>query len=251
VTYTPATNYTGADSFTFRASDATLTSTPATVSIIVTPVNDPPVAQAQSLTATDGNPLFITLSATDAETNALTYNLVSQPVNGRLLGTPPLLTYLPVKGLNGSDTFTFNAYDGALTGNTATVSIALVFIDSSSNGVPDSWEATYGLTNGINGANADPDGDGASNYAEYMAGTDPTNKASVFAVNLPQMTGSSNVVIKWSSVLYRFYTVQSATNLISGWNILTSNNIATPPLNIYTGTVNQAVPMFYRIRLDQ
>ena len=246
VTYTPATNYYGSDSFIFQASDGSLTSTPAMVSITVTPVNDPPVSSAQSLTATDGNPLFITLNATDAETNAVTYNLVSQPVNGHLLGTPPSLTYVPVRGLRGSDSFMFNANDGTATGNTATVSITLVFIDSSSNGIPDSWKSAYGVTD----ANADSDGDGESNYAEYMAGTDPTNKTSVFAINVQQIPGSSNVVFKWSSVQYHFYAVQAATNLVSSWSTLTSNNIATPPQNVYTGTYKQAVTTFYRIRLE-
>ncbi|NOU36456.1 MAG: tandem-95 repeat protein [Kiritimatiellaceae bacterium] len=247
ITYTPATNYYGSDSFAFRASDGVLTGNTATVSITVTPVNDPPVALAQSLTATDGIPVSVTLTATDAETNALTYNLVSLPVNGHLVGTPPSLTYIPVRGLNGSDSFTFNAFDGTVIGNTATVSISLVFIDSSSNGIPNSWKSAYGVTD----ANADPDGDGASNYAEYMAGTNPTNKTSVFAVNVPQLTGGTNVVIRWSSVQYRFYTVQMSSNLISGWNTLTSNNVATPPLNVYTTTVNQAGSGFYRVRLER
>jgi len=83
-----------------------------------------------------------------------------------------------------------------------------------------------------------------------MAGTDPTNKTSVFAVSLPQMTGGSNMVIRWSSVQYRYYTVQAATNLAVGWNTLASNCVATPPLNSYTGIYNQARSTFYRIRLE-
>src|SRR5205814_1972187 len=43
-TYTPAANYNGADSFTYRASDGQANSNVATVSIAVTPVNDAPVA---------------------------------------------------------------------------------------------------------------------------------------------------------------------------------------------------------------
>jgi hypothetical protein len=43
VTYTPALNYNGADSFTFKAYDGQAYSNIANVSITVTPVNDPPV----------------------------------------------------------------------------------------------------------------------------------------------------------------------------------------------------------------
>src|SRR5438046_6038491 len=47
VTYTPNTNYNGADSFTFTVSDRSLLAT-GTVSIAVTPVNDAPVATDDS-----------------------------------------------------------------------------------------------------------------------------------------------------------------------------------------------------------
>src|SRR5207244_11903277 len=53
VTYTPALNYNGPDSFTFTVKDATLVSTAATVTITVTPVTDPPVANAQSVTRSE------------------------------------------------------------------------------------------------------------------------------------------------------------------------------------------------------
>jgi len=41
-TYTPTANYSGADAFTYEANDGTLNSTPATVTITVNFVNDPP-----------------------------------------------------------------------------------------------------------------------------------------------------------------------------------------------------------------
>src|SRR5213076_2798618 len=40
--YTPALNYNGPDTFTYKANDGQADSAPATVSITVTPVNDPP-----------------------------------------------------------------------------------------------------------------------------------------------------------------------------------------------------------------
>ena len=42
LTYTPETDYNGADSFTFKVSDGMLESNVATVSITVNPVNDAP-----------------------------------------------------------------------------------------------------------------------------------------------------------------------------------------------------------------
>ena len=49
LTYTPAANYSGADSFTFKANDGALDSNVATVSITVTAVNDAPVASGQAV----------------------------------------------------------------------------------------------------------------------------------------------------------------------------------------------------------
>ena len=45
-TYTPAANFNGSDSFTFIASDASLDSNAATVTVTVTAVNDTPTADA-------------------------------------------------------------------------------------------------------------------------------------------------------------------------------------------------------------
>ncbi|MCX6854624.1 MAG: tandem-95 repeat protein, partial [Verrucomicrobia bacterium] len=50
-TYTPAANFNGTDSFTFRTHDGGFDSAPATVSITVTPVNDAPVLTLNSAVA--------------------------------------------------------------------------------------------------------------------------------------------------------------------------------------------------------
>jgi PKD repeat protein len=48
--------------------------------------------------------------------------------------------------------------------------------DSDLDGMPDAWEATYGLNpNFPNDAGYDKDGDGLTNLEEYQLGTDPTN----------------------------------------------------------------------------
>ena len=67
VTYTPSSNYSGTDSFTFTVSDGTTTSSAATVSITVNAVNDTPTATAQSVSGNEDATQSITLSGSDPE----------------------------------------------------------------------------------------------------------------------------------------------------------------------------------------
>ena len=125
LTYTPAPNFNGTDSFTFTASDAQGTSAPATVTLNVSPVNDPPFATAQSRTTAEDMPVAITLSGTDQDNEPLTFVITTQPSRGRLSGTPPALTYTPEADFHGADSFTFTASDGKVTSARATVSLTV------------------------------------------------------------------------------------------------------------------------------
>ncbi len=125
VTYKPATNYNGADSFTFKANDGTVDSNIATVSITVVAVNDPPVAKTQSVTTRINKAKAIALVATDIDADPLTYQIAAQPLQGTLSGTPPSVTYTPAVNYTGSDSFTFKANDGKADSNAAPVSITV------------------------------------------------------------------------------------------------------------------------------
>ncbi|MBI3879110.1 MAG: tandem-95 repeat protein [Verrucomicrobia bacterium] len=125
LSYLPATNYFGPDAFTFRVSDGSLTSTVATVSITVTPVNDAPVADAQAVSTFEDFAKAITLTGSDVEGSNLTYAIVAPPAHGSLSGTPPNVTYLPATNYFGTDSFTFKVNDGQLDSTPATVSLTI------------------------------------------------------------------------------------------------------------------------------
>ena len=125
LTYTPAANYNGADSFTFKVNDGQADSAPATVSITVTAVNHAPVANAQAVTTNEDTAKAITLTGSDVDGNPLTYSVVTQPGHGSLSGTAPNLTYTPAANYNGADSFTFKVNDGQADSAAATVSITV------------------------------------------------------------------------------------------------------------------------------
>jgi len=123
LSYTPAANYHGTDAFTFLANDGLADSNIATVSITVE--NSAPVAANQAVSVGANHSLSLTLAATDAEADALTYAVSSSPEHGTLSGTAPDLTYTPSANYRGTDAFTFKANDGTVDSNVATVSISV------------------------------------------------------------------------------------------------------------------------------
>ena len=136
-TYTPSANSNGSDSFTYEAINGSFTSAPATVSIQIAPVNDPPVASDLNLTTDEDTVLDGTLSATDVDSTTLTYHFLTLPKHGTVSqrissnwflyhGT---FSYTPNSNFNGTDSFTYSVSDGQSDSNTATVTIVVNPVD--------------------------------------------------------------------------------------------------------------------------
>src|SRR5439155_272846 len=111
--YTPATNFNGLDSFSYKANDGTVDSGVATVLITVDAVNDAPVAANDDgyTTAEDTELTVIApgvlANDSDVDGNSLSAVLVSSPSHGTLtLNSDGSLVYLPALNFNGIDTFT-------------------------------------------------------------------------------------------------------------------------------------------------
>ncbi len=81
--------------------------------------------------------------------------------------------------------------------------------DQNKNGLPDPWETRYGITD----ANADNDGDGQSNLAEYIANTNPNDAESALKILDGQYETDGHFTLTWSSVGGTRYRVQSSESL--------------------------------------
>lgn len=112
-------------------------------------------------------------------------------------------------------------------------------LDADNDGLPDVWEIQFfGSTNAVNGGvNDDWDGDTRWNIDEYIAGTDPTNSASIFTITQPGPS-PSGFVLHWNAISNRAYSVLWTDSLTNTFQALESN--ITPPQNSYTDTVHAA-----------
>ena len=112
--YTPAANFNGTDSFTYRANDGTDDSNPATVTITVNPVNDAPVAADDVATTDEDTTLTVTAPGvlandSDTEGSPLTGTLVSPPTSSSAFtfNADGSYSYTPAANFNGTDSFTY------------------------------------------------------------------------------------------------------------------------------------------------
>lgn len=127
-TYTPDPDKNGTDNFTFKASDGSAASPPATVTVTIDPQNDAPVSHAGTLVTNEDTPANGTLTASDTDGDPLTFSIASAPSGGAAVITDSstgTFTYTPDPERSGSDSFTFVATDGSASSEIATVSVTV------------------------------------------------------------------------------------------------------------------------------
>ena len=113
------------DGFVYYVEDAGgLVSATNWVSITLT--NTPPVAYAQALTNQAEAPSEITLAATDADGDTLSYQVASGPLRGTLTGTGSNLVYTSDNNWYGPDEFSFTVSDGWADSPAATVTLTVL-----------------------------------------------------------------------------------------------------------------------------
>ena len=164
-TYTPAPNYHGPDSFSYGISDGHGGTDTATVSITVTPVNDEPVANADTLTTPKDTPGTVNVLANDTDVDGDTLAFAGQThgAHGTVDCVASSCTYTPNPGYSGPDSFTYIISDGHGGMATGTVSVTVTAPPANQPPVADDEtltvaEDTSGDVNVLPG-DTDPDGD--------------------------------------------------------------------------------------------
>jgi hypothetical protein len=117
--------------------------------------------------------------------------------------------------------------------------------DFDADGLPDEWERLFLGSRDAAGAGTDSDGDGQDNISEFIAGTDPANAASCFAV-----TGAgqdaAGFVVEWYSVTDRTYSVMWAPEPGGDFQVLQTG--IEYPQGSCTDSVHSAESQgFYRV----
>jgi hypothetical protein len=133
LTYTPAANFVGTDTFTYTVRDQSGATSVGTITVQVTSVNDPPVANDDSLTARAGdNALFLNVLGNDtmAPDTGETLRVLSVSA-GSAGGTIAVASsgngvlYTPRLGFTGTETFTYTLSDGNGGTDTASVTVTV------------------------------------------------------------------------------------------------------------------------------
>ncbi|MDY7228677.1 Ig-like domain-containing protein [Hyalangium rubrum] len=141
VRFTPAANFHGTTSFTYTVSDGTSTDT-ATVTVSVTPVNDPPDAVNDAFTVgEDSAATMLDVLANDTSApdtgETLTVTQVTQPADGTVTFTADGVTFTPNANFNGTTSFTYRIVDGNGGTDTATVTVTVTPVNDPPDAVND------------------------------------------------------------------------------------------------------------------
>lgn len=136
---TPSNADVGSHAVTLRVTDTDGLTAEQSFSITVTNVNDAPVATSASVTLEEDSSVMITLTGEDADSDPLTYEVLSQPESGTLEQHGTVWLYTPEKDFNGADQISFIAKDAELSSEPATITMNVTPVNDDPQAVDDNY----------------------------------------------------------------------------------------------------------------
>jgi VCBS repeat-containing protein len=138
-TYTPYTNYNGSDSFTYSAHDGLTTGNVATVTINITPVNDPPFVRNNSTNTLEDVSVTIKVLGNDSDPEGTLLTLTgTSTTNGTAVISGTNVVFRAATNFNGVVVFSYTVSDGT---NSATANVTVTVAPV--NDAPVSYNDTY------------------------------------------------------------------------------------------------------------
>ena len=178
ITYRPAADFNGSDSFTYVVKDdSDATSNVATVSLTITAVNDAPVASNDNVTLLEDASLNINALGNDSDVDgsiqAATLVLVEPPAQGIASVLSGVINYTPDADFNGADSLSYRVQDdsGAWS-NTATVVMTITAVNDEPLANNDSASTSEDSAVVIDVAANDSDIDGSLDLSSIVVVTD-------------------------------------------------------------------------------
>ena len=128
--------------------------------------------------------------------------------------------------------------------------------DSDNDGLPDAWELVHGLNPLLDDASGDPDGDGASNTHEFLAGTLPKDSSSHLRLEFA-LGQAGQIEVEFIMRAGRSYMLQFADTPAGPWGafpgdvFFPAKGLDTETKRVPVGPAGDLAKRFYRLRVQR
>jgi len=123
------------------------------------------------------------------------------------------------------------------------------FPDVNGNGISDLWESRFFGALLSTPPTADADGDGASDLSEFVAGTDPKDRASVLVLSVPRELANRTVALRWPTLVGREYVLEISTDMEAWARFGQSERGDGSPMTAVLPALDPKVTYLFRVRV--
>ena len=162
ITFTPNADFNGTATITYTISDGAGGTASATATVIVAPVNDPPVATNDTATTNEDTPVTVSVLANDRDVdgNPLTVTAASSPDGTVVINRDGTITFTPKADFNGTATIAYTISDGSGGTASATATVIVAPVNDPPVAVADRAATNEGVPVVINVLSNDRDVEG-------------------------------------------------------------------------------------------